>query len=230
MAASSNPVVSVEGLRYRYCDFDPNSQVLDSISLDVQPGELVILTGASGSGKTTLLTLIGALRSGATGRLSVLRTDLISASPSEVLSLRKKVGFIFQSHNLLPYLTASENIRVGLEIHEDWRHQGLKSMQDRCHQLLDLMELGNKAHSKPRNLSLGQKQRISIARALSNNPSLILADEPTASLDKDSAKTVTNILKDLCLASDSAVIIVTHDNKIFDYADRIVRLENGRII
>lgn len=230
MLTTSAPAVSIDNLRYRYCSSDPDSQVLDSVSLDVYPGELVILTGASGSGKTTLLTLIGGLRSGGSGQLNVLGVNLISATPSDILHLRKCVGFIFQSHNLLPYLTASENIRVGLEIHEYWRHQGLSSMQERCHELLHLLELGSKAHFKPRNLSLGQKQRISIARAISNNPHLILADEPTASLDKDSAKIVVTLLKDLTNTMGTAVIVVTHDTKILDYADRIIRLDNGRVI
>lgn len=228
--SSFAPTVSVTDLGYRYCEHDPDSQVLSSVTFDVFPGELIILTGASGSGKTTLLTLIGGLRSGATGKLNVLNTDLISATTSDFLLLRKNIGFIFQSHNLLPYLSASQNIRVGLEIHDHWRDKGLEIMQNRCLQLLHLLRLHNKADFKPRNLSLGQKQRISIARAISNNPRLILADEPTASLDKDSAIIVVSLLKDLTVTHGASVVVVTHDNKILDYADRVIRLENGRLI
>jgi putative ABC transport system ATP-binding protein len=229
MDTECSPTVSLTDLTYRYDAADPDSQVLNSISLNLCRGELIILTGASGSGKTTLLTLIGGLRSGATGRLEVLGNDLISATIADMLNLRRQVGFIFQSHNLLPYLTASENIQIGLEIHDSWCRKGITEMQNRCVDLLRLLELESKASFKPKNLSLGQKQRISIARAIANSPDLILADEPTASLDKESARIAVTLLKDLTRLNQTTVLVVTHDNKIIDYADRVVNLENGII-
>jgi putative ABC transport system ATP-binding protein len=228
----SNPAacpVIADNLNFSYCYADLESHVLNSISLSVSRGELLILTGASGSGKTTLLTLVGGLKTGAKGRLEVLGKNMISASPNDLLLLRRQVGFIFQSHNLLPYLTAIENIRVGLEINDSWREMGLSAMENRCIELLELLELGTRAHFKPKDLSGGQKQRVSIARAIANNPKLILADEPTASLDKDSTRIAIKLLRDLTKLHQCAVIVVTHDNKILDYADRIVNLENGVI-
>ena len=221
--------VFIENLAFCYNFNETDSQVLNSVSLSVLAGELIILTGASGSGKTTLLTLIGGLRTGAKGGLEILGKDIISAGSDDLLQLRRRVGFIFQSHNLLPYLTAIENIRVGLEIHDSWRQQGLSVIENRCSELLELLELGPRAGFKPKDLSLGQKQRISIARAIANKPKLILADEPTASLDKDSARIAITLLRDLASTNECTVIVVTHDNKILDYADRIIHLENGTI-
>jgi putative ABC transport system ATP-binding protein len=225
---AASPVV-VKNLLFSYSYDDPDSHVLNSVSLSVSSGELIILTGASGSGKTTLLTLVGGLRTGAKGCLEVLGKNIISASPNDLLQLRRQVGFIFQSHNLLPYLSALENVRVGLEIHDSWRQNGLLAMEHRCTELLDLLELGSRASFKPKDLSGGQKQRVSIARAIANKPRLILADEPTASLDKDSAQIAITLLRDLTKVNDCAVIVVTHDSKILDYADRIINLENGSI-
>lgn len=230
MIISSPPTVSLSSLSYRYNESDPDSQVLSSLSLDVSIGELVILTGASGSGKTTLLTLIGGLRSGASGSLNVLGKELSSLSESGLNQLRKEVGFVFQSHNLLPYLTAAENIRMALEVHDHWRSKSLAKIQDRCIELLQLLGLEERANFKPCNLSVGQKQRVSIARAIANSPRLILADEPTASLDKDATKIVITLLKELTMSMQASVLVVTHDNKIIDYADRIICLDNGRIV
>jgi putative ABC transport system ATP-binding protein len=228
LMSAPSPVV-VKNLLFSYSYHDDDSRVLNSVSLSVSSGELIILTGASGSGKTTLLTLVGGLRTGAKGFLEVLGKNIISASPNDLLQLRRQVGFIFQSHNLLPYLSALENVRVGLEIHDSWRQKGVVSMEYRCTELLDLLELGARASFKPKDLSGGQKQRVSIARAIANNPKLILADEPTASLDKDSAQIAITLLRDLTIVNDCAVIVVTHDSKLLDYADRIINLENGLI-
>ena len=228
LMSAPSPVV-VKNLLFSYSYDDENSRVLNSVSLSVSSGELIILTGASGSGKTTLLTLVGGLRTGAKGFLEVLGKNIISASPNDLLQLRRQVGFIFQSHNLLPYLSALENVRVGLEIHDSWRQKGVVSMEYRCTELLDLLELGARASFKPKDLSGGQKQRVSIARAIANNPKLILADEPTASLDKASAQIAITLLRDLTIVNDCAVIVVTHDSKLLDYADRIINLENGLI-
>jgi putative ABC transport system ATP-binding protein len=225
----ATPVI-LKNLTFSYDLNAPDSHILDSVSLTVLSGELVILTGASGSGKTTLLTLVGGLRTGAKGFLEVQGKNIISASPNDLLLLRRQVGFIFQSHNLLPYLSALENIRVGLEIHDSWRQMGLLAMENRCAELLELLELGPRALFKPKVMSVGQKQRVSIARAMANEPKLILADEPTASLGKDSARVAIKMLRNSAKENNSAVIVVTHDNKILDYADRIINLEHGVII
>jgi putative ABC transport system ATP-binding protein len=229
MSIIHRTAVSVRDLTYRYSGEKSDLPVLNSVSLDISIGELVILTGASGSGKTTLLTLLGGLRTGATGLLEVLGKNITLASASELSELRKQVGFIFQSHNLLPYLTAAENIRVGLEIHDHWRQNGLDAIECRCSELLDLLGLCARSRFKPKDLSLGQKQRISIARAIANDPMLILADEPTASLDKDSAQIAIQILRQRADSRQCAVIVVTHDNKILGFADRIIHLESGSI-
>jgi len=230
MSIIHHAAVSVRDLTYRYSGEQSDLPVLNSVSLDISVGELVILTGASGSGKTTLLTLLGGLRTGATGLLEVFGKNITLGCTNELLDLRKQVGFIFQSHNLLPYLTAAENIRVGLEIHDHWRQIGLDAIESRCAELLDLLELSARSRFKPKDLSLGQKQRISIARAIANDPRLILADEPTASLDKDSAKVAIKILRQRADSQQCAVIVVTHDNKILDFADRIIHLENGSVL
>lgn len=229
LAPGSAPPVIVNDLTFCYGSEEPEERVLNSVSLSVSAGELIILTGASGSGKTTLLTLLGGLKTGAKGGLEILGSNIISANSNDLLRLRRQVGFIFQSHNLLPYLNALENIRVGLEIHDTWREMGLSAIENRCIELLELLELGTRAHFKPKDLSGGQKQRVSIARAIANKPKLILADEPTASLDKDSARIAITLLRDSAKVNDCAVIVVTHDNKIVEFADRIINLENGVI-
>jgi putative ABC transport system ATP-binding protein len=229
MIGNNSSVVKVQDLTYCYSGDNTELPVLNSVSLEISKGELVILTGASGSGKTTLLTLLGGLRTGATGLLEVLGKNLTLGCTSELFNLRRQVGFIFQSHNLMPYLTAADNIRLGLEIHDNWRRKGLSAIEERCSELLEILELGARGSFKPKDLSLGQKQRVSIARAIANDPKLILADEPTASLDKDSARIAINLLRQRADSKECAVVLVTHDNKILDFADRIINLENGTI-
>jgi putative ABC transport system ATP-binding protein len=228
---ATSPVI-VHNLSFSYCHDDSDSHVLNSVTLSVSRGELIILTGASGSGKTTLLTLVGGLKTGAKGSLELFGKNIISASPNDLLMLRRQLGFIFQSHNLLPYLSALENIRVSLEIHDSWRKLGLLAMEHRCNELLELLELGSRAAFMPKDLSGGQKQRVSIARAIANNPKLILADEPTASLDKYSAQIAIRLLRDLTNVNDCAVIVVTHDSKILGKhsGGGTRRLANARLI
>lgn len=222
--------ICIEDLTYMYNCSEPDSKVLNSVSLQISYGELVILTGPSGSGKTTLLTLIGGLRTGATGSLKLFGKQHIAATKQEILELRSKVGFIFQTHNLLPYLTAIENVRIGLELHDTWRANGIQEMEDRSSELLRILGLEAKDRFKPKNLSLGQKQRVSIARAIANNPKIILADEPTASLDKESARIAVSLLRNIANSKQACVIVVTHDNKITDFADKIYKLEAGNIV
>jgi putative ABC transport system ATP-binding protein len=196
----------------------------------VLPGEIVILTGPSGSGKTTLLTMLGGLRAAQSGSLSILGAELLHAERTTLTRLRRQVGFIFQAHNLLPYLNALENVRVGLEVHPSWLERGRPAMDGRCAALLADVGLAERARYYPEKLSGGQKQRVAIARALAPQPQLLLADEPTAALDKESGRMAVELFRRLADEQRAAIVMVTHDNKIIDIADRVVNLDDGRLV
>ena len=197
-------------------------RVLDGLSLEIAPGEIVIVTGPSGSGKTTALTLIGALRRGQGGSIRVLGEELVGASRRKMIGVRRRVGFIFQHHNLLEALTARQNVELGLV--------GESDPGGRAAEMLAAVGLGDLVEALPHNLSGGQQQRVAIARALVRRPNLILADEPTASLDKKSGRDVVALMEELAREQDVAVVLVTHDNRILDVADRILHLEDGRLM
>ena len=205
-------------------------QVLTDINLCVQPGEIVILTGPSGSGKTTLPTMLGGLRTAQSGSLKVLGQELLQAETTTLTRLRRQAGFIFQAHNLLPYLNAQANVRLGLEVHDHWLEQGQSAMDQRAVEVLDQVGLADRVTYYPEKLSGGQKQRVAIARALAASPRLLLADEPTAALDRDSGRDVVALFRRLADQERSAIVMVTHDNKVLDIADRIVNLEGGRLV
>jgi putative ABC transport system ATP-binding protein len=190
----------------------------------------VILTGPSGSGKTTLLTMLGGLRAAQSGSLSILGAELLHAERTTLTRLRRQVGFIFQAHNLLPYLNALENVRVGLEVHPSWLERGRPAMDGRCAALLADVGLAERARYYPEKLSGGQKQRVAIARALAPQPQLLLADEPTAALDKESGRMAVELFRRLADEQRAAIVMVTHDNKIIDIADRVVNLDDGRLV
>ncbi|MCY7275073.1 MAG: ATP-binding cassette domain-containing protein, partial [Phormidesmis sp. CAN_BIN44] len=192
----------------------------------VEPGEVVIMTGPSGSGKTTLLTLIGALRSTQEGNLKVLGQDLRGGSESKLVELRRNIGYIFQAHNLLNSLRAWQNVQMSIELHSDIP---ASESRDRAEAMLEAVGLADWATQYPSELSGGQKQRVAIARALVCNPKLVLADEPTAALDKKSGRDVVEIMHDLAKKQGSAIVLVTHDNRILDLADRIIHMEDGRL-
>jgi len=205
-------------------------QVLTDINLTVNPGEILILTGPSGSGKTTLLTMLGGLRAAQSGSLRVLGQELLQAERPTLTRLRRQAGFIFQAHNLLPYLTALANVRLGLEVHDHWLAQGRAAMDQRAGEVLSQLGLAERSQYYPDKLSGGQKQRVAIARALSASPKLLLADEPTAALDRDSGREVVALFRRLADQQRSAIVMVTHDNKVLDIADRIVNLDGGRLV
>jgi putative ABC transport system ATP-binding protein len=205
-------------------------QVLRDITLTVHAGEIVILTGPSGSGKTTLLTMLGGLRAAQSGSLQVLGEELLHADNSCLTRLRRQAGFIFQAHNLLPYLTALENVRFGLEVTPTWLERGRAAMNDCAAAMLGQVGLAERLDYYPEKLSGGQKQRVAIARALAPSPRLLLADEPTAALDKTSGRDVVDLFRQLANDSGAAIVMVTHDNKILDIADRIVNLEGGQLV
>jgi putative ABC transport system ATP-binding protein len=230
MAAASEELVRVEGLNHWFADGGSAHQVLFAIDLTVHAGEIVILTGPSGSGKTTLLTMLGGLRAAQSGRLQVLGAELLHADPRTLNRVRRGVGFIFQAHNLMPYLTALENVRLGLEVQPAWLGRGRAAMDRRCGEVLGRVGLADRAGAYPEKLSGGQKQRVAIARALVGAPRLLLADEPTAALDKDSGREVVTLFRELAEREGSAIVMVTHDNKVLDIADRIVNLDGGRLV
>jgi putative ABC transport system ATP-binding protein len=224
------PLIAVEHLNHAFLEGGTAKQVLRDINLTVDAGEIVILTGPSGSGKTTLLTMLGGLRAAQSGSLRILGVELLQADRSTLTQLRRSAGFIFQAHNLLPYLDALGNVRVGLEVHDDWLERGRTAMDDRSMAVLEAVGLADRARYYPEKLSGGQKQRVAISRALSSSPKLLLADEPTAALDRESARDVVNLFRRLATDEGAAIVMVTHDNKVLDIADRIVNLEDGRLI
>ena len=224
------PLVEIKELNHWFGDGDQRKQVLRAINLTVQPGEITILLGPSGSGKTTLLTMVGGLRSAQDGSLRIFNQELRQTSKANLTRLRRKVGFIFQAHNLMPYLNSQQNVRLGLEVVPEWLERGQTAMNDRCNEVLRQVGLGERLEYFPSKLSGGQKQRVAIARALAASPQLLLADEPTAALDKASGRDVVDLFRTLARDNKTAIVMVTHDNKILDIADRIVKLEQGSLV
>lgn len=201
-------------------------QVLFDISLSINAGEIIIMTGPSGSGKTTLLTLAGGLRSAQSGSLKILGQELCGASANQLTQARRQHGYIFQAHNLHSSLTALQNVRMGLELHPDL---SVAEMLERSQVMLEQVGLGDRLHYYPDDLSGGQKQRVAIARALVSAPKIVLADEPTAALDKQSGRDVVELMQMLAKEQGCTILMVTHDNRILDIADRIVYMEDGRL-
>jgi putative ABC transport system ATP-binding protein len=217
--------VKVSGLNHYFGEGDLRKQALFENNLEVRRGEIVIMTGPSGSGKTTLLTLIGTLRTVQEGSLRVLGNELNGADRDLIVRLRKEMGFIFQAHNLFESLTAYQNVNMAAEL------VGLDPMvaEGRINSLLTRLGLGHRIHYKPKSLSGGQKQRVAIARGLVHKPKLILADEPTAALDEKSGREVVTLFQELARDEGCTIIMVTHDNRILDVADRIVNMVDGHI-
>ena len=220
-----NPI-ELRGIGYAYGTGELARPVLRDVDLSVGPGEIVLLTGPSGSGKTTLLTLIGALRAVQTGSAVVLGQQLAGASEGQRVALRRRIGFIFQQHNLLGFLTARQNVAMALELDPATREAERLA---RAGAMLEAVGVGDRADAPPANLSGGQRQRVAVARALAGKPGLILADEPTAALDKRSGGEVARLLRDLAKRQGVPILMVTHDPRILDIADRVVAMEDGRI-
>jgi putative ABC transport system ATP-binding protein len=217
-------VISIKNLAHYFGRDRLRKQVLFDINLEIAEGEIVIMTGPSGSGKTTLLTLIGGLRSAQSGSLKVLGQELCGASSHKLMQARRHHGYIFQAHNLHHSLTALQNVRMGLEVQGRF---SAKEMQARSAQMLEQVGLGEYVNYYPENLSGGQKQRVAIARALVSHPKIVLADEPTAALDSKSGRDVVNLMQKLAKEQGCTILLVTHDNRILDVADRIVNMEDG---
>jgi len=218
--------VRFSGVSHYFGDGKLRKQVLFDVSDEIEPGQIVIITGPSGSGKTTLITLIGALRSTQEGSLQVLGHELRGASARELNEVRKGIGFIFQAHNLLDSLTANQNVEMSALI--DPKMPRAEAAR-RAREILEQVGLGDRVDHYPNQLSGGEKQRVAIARALVREPRVILADEPTASLDKKTGRDVVDLMHDLAKGKGVTVLLVTHDNRILDVADRIIHLEDGRL-
>ena len=201
-------------------------RALRDVDLDVRAGELTLLVGPSGCGKTTLISIIAGLLGPTTGDVSVFGVEQSALSPSQLVQFRAdNIGFIFQQFNLLPALTAAENVAVPLLIAGMARRHALVE----AHAMLDAVELSHRAASLPAQLSTGQQQRVAIARALVHEPRLLVCDEPTAALDARAGRIVVELLGRVAVRHDRAVIVVTHDNRIFSYGNRIVEMADGRI-
>lgn len=202
-----------------------STQVLFDVEVKVNPGEIVLMTGPSGSGKTTLLTLVGGLRSLQRGSLEVLGRQLAGLDAAQQVEVRRGLGFIFQGHNLFGSLTALQNVRLGLELQGGTRHEN----DLLARRALEAVGLGGHLGKKPQALSGGQCQRVAVARALAPRPKLVLADEPTAALDADTGLQVVTLLQEMAAEGGTATILVTHDNRILDVADRIINMVDGRL-
>jgi putative ABC transport system ATP-binding protein len=218
--------VSITNLSHFYGRNETKKQVLNNVNLSIEKSELVLLKGPSGCGKTTLLTLIGALRTCQSGDLKVLNNQLNGASRKTRQKLRRSIGMIFQGHNLLRCLTAEQNVQMGADL-----IKGLTYLQRREIARKWLYAVGLEEHYKklPSDLSGGQKQRVAIARALSANPKLLLADEPTSALDSVTGREIVTLLRKLAKEQNCSVLMVTHDPRITDMADRILNMEDGKI-
>jgi putative ABC transport system ATP-binding protein len=224
---SSEPVISIENLDHYFGKGQLRKQVLFDINLTINAGEIVIMTGPSGSGKTTLLTLVGGLRSAQSGGLRVLSRELCGANSRELTQARRSNGYIFQAHNLHASLTAIQNVRMALEVQPKIFPQ---QMLERSQAMLEAVGLGERLNYYPDSLSGGQKQRVAIARALVSQPKIVLADEPTAALDKQSGRDVVEIMQTLAKEQGCTILLVTHDNRILDIADRIIYMEDGHLV
>ena len=227
ISLGQTPSIRAEALSHYFGSGELRKQVLFENHLTVYPGEIIIMTGPSGSGKTTLLTLLGALRSVQQGNLEVLGQPLDGASPKAMEQFRRQVGFIFQAHNLFDSLNATQNVRMAIEL--CYPHRSAHDQTLAAEEILRAVGLENRLHHRPKQLSGGQKQRVAIARGLVHQPRLVLADEPTAALDELSGRTVVELLQKLAREKQTTIVIVTHDNRILDVADRILTLVDGSI-
>ena len=219
--------VRIRGLSKSFGAGAQRVTALRSIDWDVEPGRMSMIVGPSGCGKTTLLSIIAGVLDGDEGRVTVFGHDLTAMGDRAKTTFRARhIGFVFQQYNLLPALTAAENVAVPL-VFAGWPWA---SALRRSREILGLLGVGNRTESLPSQLSGGQQQRVAIARALAHEPSLLVCDEPTAALDHQTGHAVMELLRAVVVRPDRAVIVVTHDNRIFSYGDRIVHMDDGRIV
>jgi putative ABC transport system ATP-binding protein len=218
--------IEVRELTKTYLEGSTASRALNGVDLDVDAGQVTLLMGPSGSGKTTLVSIMGAILRPSSGSVRIAGRKITGLKERELPSVRlNHIGFVFQGFNLFPTLSAAENVELALKLKKASSSEARK----RARALLDDVGLSDKYNSFPADLSGGQKQRVAIARALAGQPDIVLADEPTAALDKDSGRVVMQLLRSLAHEKGRAVVVVTHDNRVLEYADRIVKIEDGRI-
>lgn len=222
-----NTVIRATGLSKIYREGATELRALQEVDLDVRSGELTLLMGPSGSGKTTLLSILGCILRASAGKLELLGEEVSALPETELPRIRRDaIGFVFQGFNLFPTLTAAENVALALDVRG---HRGAAAKK-RAEELLAEVGLAQKARSFPADLSGGQKQRVAIARALAGDPPILLADEPTAALDSTSGREVIELLQKLARVHGRAVVMVTHDPRVLSFGDRIIHLEDGRIV
>lgn len=226
MKKNGIPVVEIRNLNHFFGEGNLRKQILFEINLTLKSGEVVIMKGPSGSGKTTLLTLMGGLRASQSGSMRVFGEELVGAKQQQLIKVRRNIGYIFQAHNLLECLTARQNVQMSIEL-----QNGISPTEAKAKslQMLAAVGLEDRVNYYPQKLSGGQKQRVAIARALVSHPRMVLADEPTAALDSKSGRDVVELMQKLAKEQGCTILIVTHDNRILDVADRIVELEDGRL-
>jgi putative ABC transport system ATP-binding protein len=223
---SAKPLIQARGVAKTFRLGQVEVPALNGVDMAVGAGEVVLLMGPSGSGKTTLLSILGCILAPSAGSVAVLGRDTVGLPEAELAKVRlAHFGFIFQGYNLFPTLYAEENVRVALDLRGVARADAV----ERSRAALDAVGLGDKYRMLPRDLSGGQKQRVAIARALVAEPEILLADEPTAALDSETGRAVIALLRDLAVSHGRSVVIVTHDARITAFADRVIRIEDGRI-
>ncbi|HLO48725.1 MAG TPA: cyclic nucleotide-binding domain-containing protein [Kamptonema sp.] len=221
-----NQVIAIKKLNHYYQEGNKQRQILFGVNFELYAKEVVILTGESGSGKTTLLSLIGCLRSVQDGSLNVLDRELKGASEAQRMQIRRRIGYVFQNFNLLEFMTVIQNVMVSLELQDNYNFQDALIQ---AKQILEMVGLDRHLQMYPRDLSGGQKQRVAIARALVHRPPLLLADEPTSSLDRRTGQEVIELITALAKEQESAVLIVSHDSRIFNITPRLIRMEDGHL-
>jgi putative ABC transport system ATP-binding protein len=228
-AAAPNHDVAVRcrGLTKTYGSGDASVMALRGIDLDVRRGELLMVVGPSGCGKTTLISVIAAILGQDSGECEVLGRDLTNMDQKERTRFRgESIGYVFQMFNLLPALSALENVSIPLLLNGASRSEA----ESRAEEALRAVGLGTRPDARPSHLSGGQQQRVAIARALVHNPKLIVCDEPTSNLDHVAGRTMMELLRNAARSPDRALIVVTHDPRIFEFADRIARMDDGKIV
>jgi putative ABC transport system ATP-binding protein len=226
-ASTHKPVIRARFLSKSYREGASELRALSGVSLDIPAGQLTLLMGPSGSGKTTLLSILGCILRPTEGRLELLGEEVTALPEKELPRIRRQaIGFVFQGFNLFPALTATENVELAFDV----RGSRGKDARRRAEELLVEVGLHDRKDAFPADLSGGQKQRVAIARALAGDPPILLADEPTAALDSTSGRTVIELLQRLALQHGRAVVMVTHDPRVLSYGDRILHLEDGRLI
>jgi putative ABC transport system ATP-binding protein len=219
--------VRIRGVTKHFGAGDRKVMALRGVDWDIYAGQMSMIVGPSGCGKTTLLSVIAGILDGDEGRVEIFGREITRMSDRQKTAYRAKhIGFVFQQYNLLPALTAAENAAIPLVIAGWSRERAVR----RASEVLDAIGMGQKTDNLPTQLSGGQMQRVAIARALVHEPSLLVCDEPTAALDHETGITVMELLRETAVRPDRAVVVVTHDNRVFDYGERIAHMDDGRIV